>query len=440
MNRTILNELGVFHPDGGVFNHINHCLTKKGSNQLESWILHPLKKVKQIHQRHEIVRFWASQAPITFEYVINNGTLTMVDDFLSNQENYNLKPNPFNIYITQKLQRWFKKASQNHLIFHFEYIHSLFSAVHQLNTIGQQFKSDSNEEWNTWQNDLLKILKHPIAEQLLKPISTFSLLDKSTLLYQFKRTGKQVLYQAMEAFAVWDAWQSLAYLSKEFKWVFPTIVESASPVLSMEKVYFPAIEEPVPFDLEFKPSERFLLLTGANMSGKSTLLRTIGVVYVLAQLGAPLPAQEATLSPINGIYTNLSVRDDIYRGESFFYAEVLRMKEAAKTIKSSSNYLFLMDELFKGTNFQDAFDSTRLIMEALAPYKDHLFVLSTHIYELAEQYQQKDYIKAVYMETLQDKMNGYQFTYQLKEGVSNDKIGSLILKKEGILEILKQSS
>lgn len=437
MNRTILNELGVFHPEGGVFTHINHCKTKYGSNQLEHWILHPLKQVNQIHQRQEIVRFWQQQALNSFEYEINNGTLTMVDDFLANQDNYNLKPNPWNIYINQKLQRWFKKASQNHLIFHFEYIHSLLSAIHHLKQSGQQFKSENNEDWQQWISSIDEVLEHPIVKHLLKPLSSFSLLEKSTYLYQFKRTGKQVLVHAINAFAVWDAWQSLAHLSTALKWVFPTVVHADSPVLSLEIVYFPSIKNPIPFDLDFSDSERFLMLTGANMSGKSTLLRTIGVIYVLAQIGAPVPAQKVTLSPINGIYTNLSVKDDIYKGESFFYAEVLRMKEAAITIKNSSNYLFLMDELFKGTNFQDAFDSTRLIMEAVAPYKNHLFILSTHIYELAEEYQHKDYIKAVYMETLQDKVNGYQFTYQLKDGVSNDKIGSLILKKEGILEILK---
>lgn len=431
---NLYEDLGFFHKEGGVFKMIDKTITKSGSLLLKKWLLNPLTSISSIQERQGIIAFWEQH--LHFSVEMNNGTIIMLQDFLKSEE-YDLKPSAFNIYIKNWFQKLFQKASSNHIIFHHEYLYTVFVLLNDLNQIGEEFSNTSNTEWNEWSNKLSQLLSEDLVGRMIQSEGTV-MIQKAQMLYEFRKFGRHLIEEAIRLLAIWDAWRALSKLKMEEQWVFPEIVDSVQPVLEVRSLVFPTIKKPVPIDFKLDKGKFFLLLTGANMSGKSTFLRAIGVLFILAQIGAPIPAESAQLTPMYGIYSNLSVADDVFKGESFFYAEVNSMKMMAEKVITSQPHLFLMDELFKGTNIEDAYQATDLIVKSLIRYPQHIYILSTHIYELAQQYLTHEAISTYYMETLIDRNVDYSFTYRLKEGVSNDKIGALMLQKEGIFDILNK--
>jgi DNA mismatch repair ATPase MutS len=105
-------------------------------------------------------------------------------------------------------------------------------------------------------------------------------------------------------------------------------------------------------DVRLDTDHRLLVISGSNMSGKSTLLRTVGINAVLALAGAPVRAQSLRLSPL-AIGATLRIQDSLQEGRSRFYAEVTRIRELVTTASGPVPLLFLLDELFHGTNSHD---------------------------------------------------------------------------------------
>ena len=129
--------------------------------------------------------------------------------------------------------------------------------------------------------------------------------------------------------------------------------------------------------------------------------------------------------------------DNIGLGYSHFYAEVVRVKQAAEAAANGKSLLLMFDELFKGTNVKDAYDSTLAVIEGLADYTQCLFIVSTHIIEVGASLERLHNIQFRYMPTIMDGHRP-QYTYQLKEGVTENRQGMMIIRNEGVLELLEQ--
>jgi DNA mismatch repair protein MutS len=129
--------------------------------------------------------------------------------------------------------------------------------------------------------------------------------------------------------------------------------------------------------------------------------------------------------------------DNIVKGESYFFNEVQRIKNTILKINNGKKWLVLIDELFKGTNVQDAMKCSIAVIKGLIKIKNSLFILSTHLYEIGEELKQYSNISFEFFETT---VNGDQleFSYQLKDGISNDRLGYLILKKEKVVDLLER--
>jgi DNA mismatch repair ATPase MutS len=176
------------------------------------------------------------------------------------------------------------------------------------------------------------------------------------------------------------------------------------------------------------------------MSGKTTFMRTLGVSALLAHLGMGVPAASYNISFLEGIITNMHVEDNLIMGESYFFAEVQRIKQTAQKLFQPLPHLVLMDELFKGTNVHDAYECTKAVVEGLLRHQRHIMVLSTHLYEVAQQFSDRKEIIFSYFVTDMTQEGNYSFSYELKNGISNDRIGYRILQKEGVLDLLKATS
>jgi DNA mismatch repair ATPase MutS len=228
----------------------------------------------------------------------------------------------------------------------------------------------------------------------------------------------------------------MAMATKELKLNFPTFIESSEPIFNAKGLHHPLLQNPVPYDLELNDKKNFIFLTGANMAGKSTLIKSVGIATYLAHLGMGVPAQSMSLTLFEGILSNINVADNIVKGESYFYNEVKRIKNTIEKINDGKNWLILIDELFKGTNVEDAMKCSIAVIEGLRKIKPSLFILSTHLYEIGDNLKQYSNIQFKYFET---NINDGElvFNYQLKEGISDDRLGYLILKREGVVDLLK---
>jgi DNA mismatch repair ATPase MutS len=198
------------------------------------------------------------------------------------------------------------------------------------------------------------------------------------------------------------------------------------------------LNSPVPYDLTLDKEKNFMFLTGANMAGKSTFIKSVGIAVYLAHLGMGVPAIEMKLSLFDGVLSNINIMDNLSKGESYFYNEVQRIKSTITKVNDGRRWLILIDELFKGTNVEDAMKCSSIVIEGLIKIPKSIFILSTHLYEIGESLKKHTNISFNYFET---KMinEEFSFSYKLKNGISNDRLGYLILKKEGVVEMLEKS-
>ena len=169
---------------------------------------------------------------------------------------------------------------------------------------------------------------------------------------------------------------------------FPTLLEhrgeSDSPVYEAEQLAHPLLprDRAVPNDVRLGAAPQLMVISGSNMSGKTTLLRTVGVNAVLAWAGAPVRASALQLSPV-AVGGTLRVQDSLLAGRSRFYAEILRVKQLVEMARSPVPLLLLMDELFHGTNSHDRVEGAHGVLEFLVDL-GAIGMVTTHDLALAE--------------------------------------------------------
>ena len=176
--------------------------------------------------------------------------------------------------------------------------------------------------------------------------------------------------------------------------------------------------------------QAFILLTGSNMSGKSTFLRTLGMNMLLTLVGLPVCARKANVHPLR-LLVSMRLADSLSDGKSYFFAEINRIQQIVKTLESERCFV-LLDEVLRGTNSEDKQQGTIKIVERLLSLQA-LGVLATHDIEvcnLSEQYPQQLQNKC--FESIIE--NGeLTFDYKLRDGVCKNKNATFLMKKLGII-------
>lgn len=173
------------------------------------------------------------------------------------------------------------------------------------------------------------------------------------------------------------------------------------------------------------------------MSGKTTFMKTIGILTWFGHAGVPIPAKQLTLPIFNGLFTTINLADNLKHGYSHFYAEVNRVKEMAYTIEKNGNIVVILDELFRGTNVKDAYEGTLMIVKTLAKIKGTFFFVSTHILEVSEKLMSTEGVDFRCFGSVM-MHNAPQYDYVLKPGISTERVGMQIIKHENIEELLKE--
>lgn len=433
VDKVTLQDLSVFHSEEfqSVFHHINLTLTNGGREYLRYLLAHPLDTVKAIEQTQETIQ---QLATIMDQYPISpsNGTVLVMEKFFESPiNNY-----PSDIEMVNALIYKFLNLA--------DYSLSKFTVEHALDFVQGMEKIAgliTLENGSVWLNHtaerirqlLNKELVHDMLQANKKNLTPTSILKFA----QFIRTRfKNATEELIEIHSKLDAYLSLAKAAKKFHFTYPEVVETEEPCIEAAGLYHFLLEVPVAYEVKLNQSANFIFLTGANMAGKSTFIKAAGLAAYMAHIGMGVPAKKMKISRLDGILSNIQVTDNIMKGESFFFNEVQRIKKTIERISDGKKWLILIDELFKGTNQEDAVKCSTVVIEGLRKLPNALFVLSTHLYEIGHQLKHYPNIQFRYFETaIQDDQ--LLFSYQLKEGISNDRLGYLILKREGVVQMLE---
>jgi DNA mismatch repair protein MutS len=235
------------------------------------------------------------------------------------------------------------------------------------------------------------------------------------------------------AFFFFEACLSLAKGIVKHQFQFPSFIEEG---LSIKGFYHPLIHNPVLNNI--KVTETVTLITGPNMSGKSTLLKAIGICVTLAHLGLAVPAEKCELAWFDVITIAINLNDDILNGYSHFMTEVMNLKHVLLQARETRRCFAIFDELFRGTNPEDALAISNRTIRGLTQFKHSCFFISTHLHQLKESTLANKNVHTHFIDC-QLVRNKPVFTYNLREGWSDLRIGQIIFEQEGLNDLLSDN-
>ncbi|MGN6418537.1 MAG: MutS-related protein [Pseudobacter sp.] len=436
-DQQTLNDLSIFSKSGkpSIYAFFNQTHTTGGAELLEQMFRAPLSNREDINRRSAIFRHFQQLKPqLPFlpewfdaaqQYLGNSDERTR----LTHEDN-TLK-RKFSTLIGSDTSYQFVLAGVNAVA---NIVTAIYAFVHS-NTL------KGNEDLEKESAAVMQRMDHPaFAEVLSLSAEKKRSFEQTAMLDRlFRFTMRDTILKIVGYCYAIDVYHCVANVASKMELAFAEAA-AGNTQLVMKKAYHPLVEKAVGNDFELMPGQQVVFLTGANMAGKSTFMKTLGICVYLAHMGFPVPATSMRFAVRDGIFTTINLADNLNMGHSHFYAEVLRVKNIVEQVKQGHNLFVIFDELFRGTNVKDAGDGTVAITHAFAQQHQSLFVVSTHIIEAADELKKRcDNIRYVYMPTY---MEGSvpRYTYTLEEGVTGDRHGMLIINNEGMLDMLSNAT
>ena len=257
----------------------------------------------------------------------------------------------------------------------------------------------------------------------------FGLLDITIIRHflRWQRTYEPITDQWIGASSIFDALVSMAtFRLNEDEAQEATIIDSSGVSYKARSIYHPFLGEKAVrnnFDIQ---NHEYYIITGANMAGKSTFLRTLGVNYILAMNGLPVFAEEMHVSVFR-LFTNMRTTDDLTHGISYFNAELLRLKQLIASLDPNVPSLIILDEILKGTNSLDKLNGSRLFLEYISE-RNVTGVIATHDLELSkleDENPQRFHNYSFEIELGTD----VTYTYKIGRGVARNQNATFLLKQ-----------
>ncbi|MGG9960259.1 MutS-related protein [Ferruginibacter sp. SUN106] len=435
-DKTTLTDLSIFNTadEQAVFNYLDFTRTVGGKEWLRFFLSKPFDTIKAITEtQHTIQKFLAVQQQWG-NTLVSNGTIMVIEKFYET----GIEEIPHNPgFISSFYYSIFSAPDFSFIRYSVKHFADFFTGMQQAATLLQ---ADDNPTLLQTMLEQIKLrLNKPGLQAVLQKEDgkDFSKQQLLQLGHFLKRRYKQEALDLIEIYSKLDAYYSMACACDKYQLSFPSFTDTDKPEIKAKQLFHPLLPTPVAYDVDLNQQQNFLFLTGANMGGKSTFIKAVGVAVYLAHTGMGVPAQQMELSLFDGLLSNINVVDNLVQGESYFFNEVQRIRKTVDKISDGKKWLILIDELFKGTNVQDAMKCSSTVIEGLLKIKNSLFILSTHLYEIGEDLKKFPNIQFKYFETAVTNGQLY-FSYQLKEGISNDRLGYLILKREGVVEMLEK--
>lgn len=473
------NDLDVVG-DRSLFQRINLSKTWIGRNTLANDLLNPNYNEEEVLGRQEAIEELHSKLDFiqNLEYESSRKTeMKNPEKIISYFENNSgFSYSPWQMGIIKVFPILSLLVAGIVLAFKIQFLYILVFALFALQTIlwllGTKKNSDVLDNVGTFKDNLevyLDILRSIEGEEFKSPllkeikedlfsqegsIKAIKKLDMVSEKINLKHSG--LLYLLLNIFFLWDYRSVIAlenwkakYAKDVRKWIysigkFESLTSLSTILLIEENTSFPIIvdeniikakscghplidiQERVDNDIDIEDS--ILIITGSNMSGKTTFLRTIGINLVLLNAGGPTISREFK-SPIMNIHTSMRVTDDLKNKISTFYAELLRIKEILDYARVHQDTIFLIDEIFKGTNSKDRIFGAKNVLKNLNAL-GLIGAITTHDFELCEldRYPRiKNYHFAE--DYIEDKIS---FDYKIKKGRSTSTNARHLMELVGI--------
>jgi len=258
-------------------------------------------------------------------------------------------------------------------------------------------------------------------------------LKQTIAIEEWKRNNQQSLEDAFEVIADFEAIMSVGGLRFNYPaWSFPQIADGDAYALVAQNIAHPLINSAsrVTNDYELRDTHKIDIITGSNMAGKSTFLRTIGINTVLALCGAPVCADSMQVSVMTMV-SYMRIKDSLNESTSTFKAELDRLQMLLKAVEHEYKVFFLIDEMLRGTNSVDKYLGSKAVIEQLIAKKG-VGMVATHDLQIAQlEVKYPDYVRNFYFD-IQVADGEMLFDYKIKHGECKTFNASLLLKQIGI--------
>ncbi len=250
-------------------------------------------------------------------------------------------------------------------------------------------------------------------------------------LYRWKKEHGGQIIQWLSAVTEMDELVSLSnYAANNPDFTYPEVADA--PKLEAEGIAHPLIapQKRVANSLS-TDGYKYMILTGSNMSGKSTFLKTIGINLVLMRAGAPVCSLRFKSYPFT-LLTSMKLVDSLEREESYFQAEVLRLKRIKQELEGEAVKMVLLDEILRGTNSDDKRNGTRLFMQKIGSFEAR-GIIATHDIDIADLAKQEPGIFKDYYFESQVKDGELTFDYLLREGICTTPNATELMRSHGVI-------
>lgn len=424
-----LNLLGKYKP-GSIYSLFNGTHTRGGEKLLESLFREPLTDPSAINRRSAVFRFAQHRMP---EFPLAGMALDLVETYLGAGSGGNL--------LTAFLGTARKKVSASVLKDEAfgQTKEGLDATVEVLARIRMFMEGLGEAEDHPFRAEVARV-REIFADERLGWVqsapATLSWPKIAAYDHLLRNTLHQEMQALMDIIHHLDVAIAVGRTAAARGLSYAHALAADRNTFGCEALWHPAVENAVTNPLGLDGSRNMLFLTGANMAGKSTFMKAFGISVYLAHMGFPVAASGMIFSVKEGLYSSINVPDNLSLGYSHFYAEVLRVKNAAEEVARGKNMVVIFDELFKGTNVKDAYDATLAVTASFAEYRNCLFIISTHIIEVGDALRaQCDNLQFAYLPTVMEGVKP-RYTYRLENGITSDRHGMMIIENERILELI----
>jgi DNA mismatch repair ATPase MutS len=415
-----------------IFSYFNNTRTKGGRKCIEKLFANPLTNLESIKERVATIQYLQKVSP---HIGISNDKFDIIEIYLTQQnraKRFSLSQSyyrelksryiPDNEYYLTKRGVEYSIMLVNKL-----YEYSNDDSVEERHPFIDGFKQNIRERIE--KSNLIKVLSYKQHKKIYP--HTIGLFD-----YYFRDVEKSNFDELRLAFYELDAYRAIAYSAEKYGFTLPELTNDTN-CIEIEGMFHPFIQNPITNDFKVT-HQRTCILTDPNMAGKSTFLKSLSISIYLSHLGFPVPAQKMKTSLFNGLLTTINLSDNLNKGYSHFYNEVLRVKHVANQINASENLFVVFDELFRGTNVKDAFEASYSVINSLSKINRGVYFISTHIIEAAEKLVDNPRIKFIYFDANM-RNDAPNYTFKVKEGITDERLGLYILNKEKVIETIEKT-
>ncbi|MCY0968340.1 MutS-related protein [Chryseobacterium wangxinyae] len=402
-----------------IVSHFNFTQTRKSRQYLNLFFSQKSFNKNQTLYTQQKLKMFLENLHVIKDYRFSENAVSVIHKLLGEADSYNYT------FIRNLTYRNFFKEINNNLSIFIEFFHGFHAVL-------ENFKqSEFCKDYCAEINETLKFIKSLTVIDYHQKELNFKL--RKTLLLTIKsEIGKKSFESFWDFFYMFDVHSSIAKGIALNDLVFPEFSDNQTFII--REFYHLDLTKSVKNTLTER-EKNIMVFTGANMSGKSTAMKSVSIIVLLAHLGIAVPAKSCKIPFYDRIFLHFSVTDNLKEGHSHFMQEIINIKNVLVELKTK-NCFAVFDEIFSGTNINDSAKITVDTILGISKYTNSMFIFSTHLNMIENLLKDRKNITLLNLECLFEN-NDLLFTYRLQKGWSKLEVGKIIFDQYGLNDLLK---